>query len=237
MRQYQALFKHVSELSSAESQAMAALYLAHYDGSNETLFFDDLVEKTEALLVFHAGKLAGFSTLQIYDRNWNENPIRVVYSGDTIVAREHWGQQALAFNWIERMGRIKRTAPCLPLYWFLLVKGHRTYRYLPAFGKSFYPHWSNDRHDLKPLADMLAREKFGEHYDPATGIVAFPLSRGHLKPEVAQPTIAECNKDAVRYFLKRNPDFMRGNELVCLCELAESNMKPLAQRLFAKAAR
>ena len=31
--------------------------------------------------------------------------------------------------------------PEQPLYWFLIVKGHRTYRYLSAFSVDFHPHW------------------------------------------------------------------------------------------------
>ena len=69
-------------------------------------------------------------------------------------------QQALAFDWISRMGAIKRAHPERPLYWLLLVKGHRTFRYLPLFAKSFFPHWSIDRSDLKPLADELASAMF-----------------------------------------------------------------------------
>ena len=76
------------------------------------------------------------------------------------------------------MGALKREHPDTPLYWFLLVKGHRTFRYLPVFGKSFYPHWSVDRDDLRPLADALALEMFPDDYNPATGVVEFePVAR------------------------------------------------------------
>jgi hypothetical protein len=215
---------------------MAALYFAYYEGTDENQFLTDLDNKTEALLVYHAGSLVGFTTLQYYLPTWQGGPIRVVYSGDTIVDRAHWGQQALAYTWIAHMGEIMRQTPDLPMYWFLIVKGHRTYRYLPAFGKSFYPHWTIDRSDLKPLADALAREKFGDDYNPRTGVVEFSRSRGHLKQEIALPTPEECGKPAVRYFLQRNPDYRRGHELVCLCEISEQNMKPLTRRIFSQAA-
>jgi hypothetical protein len=234
MRQYEAKFTPLQDISLADRQAMASLYLGYFDGATQELFLADLEGKTEALLVYHQAQLVGFSTLQVYDHSWNGQPIRVIYSGDTIVAREHWGQQALAFSWIERMGEIKRMDPAIPLYWFLIVKGHRTFRYLPAFSKSFYPHYSLERPDLKPLADTLAREKFGGHYDAATGIVVFPSSRGHLKREIALPTAAERSKESVRFFLARNPNYARGDEMVCLCELDADNLKPLARRLFTK---
>ena len=36
----------------------------------------------------------------------------------------------------------------------------------------------------------------------------------------------------MRFFLEKNPGYARGNELVCVAELAPENMKGLAQRLL-----
>lgn len=237
MVQYETFCKPVSILTSDERRAMANLYFAHYDGSDEEIFFNDLKNKTEVLIVLFGSVLVGFTTLQVYEREWKQTPVRIVYSGDTVVDRAHWGQQALAFAWITRMGELKREKPGAALYWFLIVKGHRTFRYLPAFSKSFYPHWCLDRSDLRPLLDALARDKFGDQYNPTTGVVEFAASKGHLKNHLAFPTEKERIKDAVKFFLLRNPNFFRGHELVCLCELAEENLKPLARRMFLRKAR
>lgn len=233
---YSTTFVAVPSLDSGVKQRMAALYLGSYDASDEKLFFHDLASKQEVLLV-HAGKeLVGFTTLRFFERDWRGGRICVVYSGDTVVSRKHWGQQALAFAWIGRMGELKRERSSAPLYWLLLVKGHRTFRYLPVFGKSFYPHWSVDRSDLKPLVDTLAGEMYPADYNPASGVVEFQDSRGHLKPDIALPCAQELDKQGVRFFLERNPGFQRGHELVCLCELEEANMKPLTLRLFRRTA-
>ena len=237
MGDYKAFFKTIPALTDDDRRAMVSLYLAHYDGSSETLFFTDLKDKTEVLIVRCSGVLVGFTTLQVYECEWETKPICVVYSGDTVVDRAHWGQQALAFVWIARMGELKREKPDVPMYWFLIVKGHRTFKYLPTFSKSFYPHWSLDRSDLKPLADALARDKFGDDYNPTTGVVEFTESKGHLKNHIAFPTEKERTKDAVKFFLERNPNYLRGHELVCLCELAEENLKPLTKRMFLRKAR
>jgi hypothetical protein len=116
----------------------------------------------------------------------------------------------------------------------VIVKGHRTFKYLPVFGKSFYPHWSVDRSDLKPLADFLATDMFGADYNPETGVIEFEHSRGQLKPEIAQPSAQELRKPSVRFFLQKNPNYQIGHELVCLCELEQSNMKPFTRRLAAR---
>jgi hypothetical protein len=231
---YSTRFVSVSALDERLQRRMAGLYLASYEASSEALFLHDLAQKHEVLLLFAEAELVGFTSLKLLEREWLGRSIHVVYSGDTVVEREHWGQQALAFAWITRMGTLKRDQPDVPLYWLLLVKGHRTFRYLPVFGKSFHPHWSIDRSDLKPLADALALELFPDDYNPATGVVEFARSRGHLKPHLAEPAPAELEREGVRFFLERNPGFGRGHELVCLCEVEEPNMKPLTRRLFQK---
>jgi hypothetical protein len=231
---YSTSFVAVLALPHAVKKALASLYLANYDASNEALFFHDLHEKDEVLLVYAASELVGFTAVSVFERAWQGRRIRVVYSGDTVVDREHWGHQALAIAWIGKMGALKRDCPEIPMYWFLLVKGHRTFRYLPVFGKSFYPHWSVDRSDLKPLADSLAMERFPGDYNPATGVVEFRQSRGHLKPDLALPSLQDLDKEGVRFFLERNPGFQRGHELVCVCEIETHNMKPLTLRLFRR---
>lgn len=232
MAEYKAQYKKISSLTEKELRSLASLYLSYYSGTSEERFIADLCDKTEILLVNCDGILVGFTTLQLYEREWGGMPVRIVYSGDTVVAQAHWGQQTLAFAWIARMGEIKREKPAIPLYWLLIVKGHRTFKYLPAFGRSFFPHWSIDRSDLKPLADYLAQEKFGTAYNPATGIVEFPVSQGHLRSDIALPTEEQASLPAVKFFLERNPRFTQGHELVCLCEIDEANMKPLTKRIF-----
>jgi hypothetical protein len=231
---YSARFVPVSLLDDGTRTQMARLYFASYDGSSHAIFLGDLASKDEVLLVHRGDELVGFTTLRTFRYHWEGREIRVVYSGDTVVDRAHWGHQSLAFAWISRMGALKREQPDIPLFWLLLVKGHRTFRYLPVFGKSFYPHWSIDRSDLKPLADTLAKEMFASDYNPMTGVVEFEHSRGHLKPHLALPTSQELDREGVRFFLERNPGFQRGHELVCLCEVEEHNMKPLTLRLFTK---
>lgn len=230
--EYTASVVRVPALEAPVMEEMARLYLGHYDGSSDTRFRHDLSEKDEVVLLFADGVLVGFTAMRYFPFHWNGKLIQVVYSGDTIVAPEHWGQQRLAFRWINRVGEIKRQCGDRPLYWLLLVKGHRTFRYLPAFAQHFYPTWTEDNHDLKPLRDTLARALFGEEFNPDTGLLEFQESRGHLSAGIAQPSARELNRPETRFFLQKNPDYLRGHELVCLCELSAENLKPLAARIF-----
>lgn len=233
--QYQVVSIPSNALCRSTIDEMERLYLGHYDGSSPDRFRSDLGRKDEVLLLMSGEELAGFTTVKTYQAQWNGGSIRVVYSGDTIVSVRHWGQQALASAWIRRIAAIKAQAPEVPLYWFLLVKGHRTFKYLSTFGKSFHPHWESRRDDLKALADQLALETFGSDYNRQSGVVEFRESRGHLKKGIAYASAEEMSKPGVRYFFERNPGYLLGHELVCTCELELHNMRPLTARIFKKA--
>ena len=101
-----------------------------------------------------AGRVAGFTTLAVIedkdkdrDEDGNEDgagedrgrPIRVVFSGDALVDPAHWGSNALNFAWIPHLARIRAEAPDTPLYWLMLSKGFRTYRYLSTFAHHYVP--------------------------------------------------------------------------------------------------
>ncbi|MCW8932344.1 MAG: hypothetical protein OQL19_19180 [Gammaproteobacteria bacterium] len=231
---YHTICKPIEKINLKERDEIVELYLSYYDGSNAGQVISDLNNKTDIILMIYKNKVVGFTTLELYERQWQKCPVRIVYSGDTIVAKEHWGQQSLTFACITRMGQYKQKKPDLPLYWFLIVKGHRTYKYLPVFVKIFYPYWGSQVDSLKKMAEFLARDKFGEVYNAQTGVLEFPESKGHLKEQYAYPNDNEKNKLSVNYFLKRNPGYLKGYELVCLCELSRENMKPLTRRVFEK---
>jgi hypothetical protein len=167
-----------------------------------------------------------------YDAEWRGQKVRVVYSGDTIIRQDCWGQQALPAAWLRRMGKLREEEPSTPLYWFLLVKGHRTYRFLPSFAYAYYPDPEITRPDLKSLADELASRKFGDDYNRVTGVIEFERSLGNLKEKIAHPSEREARNPAVRFFLEKNPGYLRGHELVCLCSVAADNLKPFARRIF-----
>lgn len=224
----------VASLFPSEREEMWALYSRFYLGTSRERFREDLTEKDTALVLRDAeGQVQGFSTLVTWSSEFAGAPIRVLFSGDTIVEREHWGSQALAFSWLRHAGKLKRQQPTVPLYWFLIVKGQRTFRYLPAFALKFLPHWrGSPAPGMSELLTLLAREKFGDAYDPATGVIRFRESHGHLAREWAKISEREAAREDVQFFLRRNPGYVRGDELACLCELSSDNLRPLARRVF-----
>jgi hypothetical protein len=232
-------FASVCDLDALTRDDMFRVFSAHYDLVSRDLFESDLAGKTEALILEdQSRRLVGFSTLQVWDEDFEGERLRILFSGDTIIDSACWGTQALAFNWIRRAGEIRGEAPERRLFWFLIVKGHRTYRYLPTFAVQFLPDWRVAGPPfLQRLADHLGAGRFGADYDAERGIVHFATPRGQLAAAVAEPDAREAARPDVAYFLACNPHYRAGDELVCVCELSEDNLQPMARRVFQQGTR
>jgi hypothetical protein len=217
---------------------MYRLYSANYLDTTPELFGSDLEAKSHVLMLRNDdNELCGFTTIQFYSSVVDHAAVRVIYSGDTIIAPAYWGSQALAFEWIRFAGELYRQAPEIPLYWLLIVKGHRTYRFLPAFARQYLPHHAMpaSENELR-TREVLAREKFGDHFNARSGVVRFPSCLGRLKAALAEIPDRHLRLPEVAHFLALNPDYRKGDELVCLCRLAPDNLRPRAARLFAEPA-
>ena len=238
-RQPQAAVERLSALENGTIRQMYDLYGSYYEATSIALFESDLSDKDFAVVLRdETGAVVGFSTLAILNTEIDGRCLRAIYSGDTIIERAYWGTQALAFTWLRFAGTVKAQVPECSLYWFLIVKGHRTYRYLSAFSIDFYPHWQAPTPPwAQSIMTVLARRRFNDAYDAERGVVSFPQSHGHLRPVWAKIEPEEALRPDVAFFLRRNPGYIRGDELMCLTELSAGNLRPLARRVFEQGAR
>lgn len=215
---------------------MFALFSRYYDGVTRALFDADLGGKSHVLLLRdESGALRGFSSLLRGTTMYLGAEYQVVFSGDTVIDHRFWGEQALPESWLELVGRFKAERPAVPLLWFLIVKGHRTYRYLSLYAHHYYPTPREDTPGaVRALLDHLATERFGDHYSKATGLIRFPDSKGHLADDYADVSDAAAQRPEVRHFLALNPGYASGDELACLTELSLDNLRPRARAHFAR---
>jgi hypothetical protein len=208
----------------------------YYDCVNFNQFESDFKNKTYAILLRNdAGQLVGFSTLEHWHETIDGQALQFVFSGDTIIEHDYWGGQTFAASWIRLVARLKLSHKNVPMYWFLIVKGHRTYRYLPNFSKSYFPapNIETPAH-IKRLIDHLCVERFGAAYYHSSGTVRFEKSMGHLKEIWSEIDPADLAQEPVQFFLQRNPRYKNGEELACLTEVSAENMRPFARRIYVK---
>lgn len=220
----------IHELPSAEVERMFHLYNTYFEATSQAIFQQDLREKDYVILLRDGGHLIqGFSTGKVLEHRSG----RAVYSGDTIIHSDWWGEQTLPLAFAVQAGRIKAQHPDVPLHWFLITKGYRTYRYLPLFFYEYYPRWNRTTPpEEQSVLDELAMQKFGDAYHRETGVIHFAESRGQLRGAWADIRDAFLRKPDVRFFLERNPCYRQGDELACLTELSEQNIRPIARRAF-----
>ena len=222
-------------LTPGDRDAMLGLLATYFTGVTRERFEADLAEKNWALLLEEDGRLRGFSTLQIYETTLpGGEPVTVVYSGDTIVEQDAWGTASLPRCWIAAVRKLRARYPRGKLWWLLLTSGFRTYRFLPVFWRDFWP-----RHDgptppeMREMAGFLARERFGDLYLYKEGIVRFPEPQV-LREGCAAIPPGRLEDPHVAFFLERNPGWVRGDELVCLTELAEENLTRAGRRIWGR---
>lgn len=223
----------ITRLARPEIVQMFELYETYYGGTSRSLFERDLMAKDIVFILSDENTIKGFSTLMRFARTVGEQKVNFLFSGDTIIDHRYWGRNDFALTWIHHAGQIKAAEPDLSLYWLLTVKGYRTYRYLSVFSHRYYPaHNLDTPGDVSALIDALAQEQYGANYDAKRGVVHFPRSRGHLKSKWAVIPERDKRRSEVKFFLERNPGYVVGDEMICLCALSEANLKPLALRAF-----
>lgn len=223
----------ITDLSSRDREQMFALYSAYYEGSNKAIFNKDLRNKNYVILLREQNLILGFSTLAVYQEIYQGKPVNVVYSGDTIVDKAHWGQPMLPKAWLQFMGSVLGESPDIPLYWLLIVKGHRTYRYLQLFSKEYYPRYDQKTpREMQDLMNHIATQHFGAAYEPETGIVRFSGPRSFLSKDLAIIPKKDIGRPEVQFFLSNNPHYAQGDELVCLCKLSPTNLTRVSLKWF-----
>jgi hypothetical protein len=222
-----------AELGIERENEMFELLSKHFDGVTRPRFQEDLAEKNWVILLERDGRLVGFSTLLAYEATFVNEPVSVIYSGDTIVSPEAWNSPALSRGWIACVRGLRRSYPRGKYYWLLLTSGFRTYRFLPVFWREFYPRFDVPiPEEHKQLLDLLAKGRFGAQYHAENGVVRFAQPQKLRKDTNLFPA-GKAADPHVSYFLNRNPGHVIGDELVCLTELTDENLTPAGRRMVA----
>ncbi|MDQ6684578.1 MAG: hypothetical protein M3Z16_05565 [Pseudomonadota bacterium] len=238
MERLRACIRERSELGSDDVAAMYALFDRYYEGGSAEVFAVDLAGKSHVIeLRDEADVLCGFSTLAVFSVEHEGRRVRALFSGDTIIDQAHRGEQTLPRAFCRFAGALAASEPT-PLYWLLISKGHRTYRYLHAFARHYFP--APGRATPTPqqaLLDVFCRHRFDDHYDAASGLIRLdPTTATRLRSEWCDVRDGLRRSPDVAFFLARNPGFAGGDELACLCELTPHNLRSTALAEFRRGA-
>lgn len=220
-------------LAPADIAAMLRVFSANFYGATPAIFERDLANKDWVILLRTAAtrEIVGFSTLAFATLTFDQQPLSVVYSGDTIIDRPYWGTPELPRRWIKTV--LEKSAPLpQPLYWLLISSGYKTYRFLTVFYKEFYPHYARPTPPaLQALMHELAAQRYGTDYDAATGVVRFAEGATPLRDGVAMVDEDRLRDPHVAFFIAHNPGHLQGDELVCLTRVHPDNFTAAGNRM------
>jgi hypothetical protein len=225
-------------VTATDREEMYQLLEIYFQNTTVQQFAHDLAEKDTVILLRdpEAARVVGFSTLMKIGITIENRNVVGFFSGDTIIAREHWGSSLLARLWVttvfDEADRIRQHSPETLFYWFLISSGYKTWRYLPTFFVAYSPH-----PDLHPspfdrqVVQTLAVKKFGDDYDADAGIVRFRRANP-LRLGVAEVTERRLRDPLVEFFIRMNPGHEQGDELACLVPICRSNLTPAGLRML-----
>lgn len=220
---------------SDDRDRMFQLMQACYENLDRQQFDADLNQKWLVIQVYDPAteQLVGFSTQVVIHTRIDGRMIRALYSGDTVMAPEYWGDMALANAWGRLALQLIDEAGSEPLYWFLTSKGFRTYRYLPLFFRQFSPrHGSVVSVQDDRLIAAFGRQIAGDAYDHQHRIIRADPQKYFTRARAVDPGLRVHHDAHVRYFVEQNPSYARGDELCCLAPLSRDNFTRLAYRVI-----
>lgn len=213
----------ISKLQDTTIKRMFTLMRSHYENVSEADFRRDLSKKNDVILLFDGASkdIKGFSTLVHQRLDLGDRPCIGVFSGDTIVEPQYWGQRALQRRFARYIFTMKLKNPTTPVFWFLISKGYKTYLLL---SNNFFVHYPRHEKptppDVQATMDAFYSSMFPNNYDRSSGLIRFGPEACRLRAGVAEIT-PELEKKSKRiaYFGKLNPEWKSGVELACVGEI------------------
>lgn len=223
----------VKTFTDKDINEMYALMAEFYDNIQKDIFIQDLYDKEYCIILKDEdAKIQGFSTQKILHFPVDGKEVNGLFSGDTIVHKQHWGslegiRTVLTFG-LECGKRYEN------FYWFLIVKGYKTYKILPTFFKEFYPNYR----EKTPTLMQKCIDSFGEYFYPneynkLSGIIEYTKTKDILKDGVADITERRMKDHDIRFFCEKNPHHLKGNDMICITRLHKDTiLDKVKHRLF-----
>lgn len=212
-----------ASLNTSQRNRMYNIMCQYYTGVNEHQFHLDLNEKQDVILMLdRQNNIQGFSTLLTKKQSVDGKKFIAIYSGDTVLAREYWGNGALALAFGRYLVKMRLKYFFTPTYWFLISKGYKTYLLMT---NNFPEHWPRYDKPTKPqkkkIMDSFYTQLFGPNYFPETGIMIPESSKVQtVKVSVADIDNSLMLNPKIKFFAEQNPLWAQGQELCCVARVS-----------------
>lgn len=209
----------ISKLKPKDRSQLLDLFVTYYDDVCSDTFFRDLSDKDKIILLREKNTdvIKGFSTIKKLCVEYDNKKIYALFSGDTIVDSDFWGQSALSIQFVKNLILFKMGNPTSRLYWFLICKGFKTYLVLTKNFEVFYP-----RHDevtpkeINSLIDEFAMRIYPAEYNKMSKVIELSGKSYKLKDNVAPIGERERENEHIHFFDQSNPGWVDGDELCCV---------------------
>jgi hypothetical protein len=207
------------EISGPELEEMYNVFRRYYRNTEVKTFKNDLDKKNGAFILRDkkTRKIVGFSTILEMKMKINGKRVLGIFSGDTIIEEEYWGNNPLNSMMVKFLLKKLITHPFTPVYWFLISKGYKTYLLLANNFLHYYPHFKREDKQLRDVAEAYSRYLFSDYYNDKKRIIDFGKDYQSLKGGVAEITGEMCERyPKIAFFNEKNPTWDRGTELPCV---------------------
>ncbi len=219
---------NIKNLTSQNRDDMFNVFTKYYDNVSYDQFQADLSQKDAVFLLLDKATRAvkGFSTIVKLKVESNGKEVNGLFSGDTIIEKEYWGQGTLGKAFLKYLFIEKLKAPHKDLYWYLISKGFKTYLLMANNYDEYYPRFDlKTPKDKKNIIDQFSQALYS-NYDAQKGLIlasGFKKEKDKLKDFVS-PINQELieNNPKIAHFAKLNPEWMEGDELACIAKMTLS---------------
>ncbi|MCP4132211.1 MAG: hypothetical protein GY754_14665 [bacterium] len=208
-----------NELTEQDLEQMYQILGKYYHNAPFNTFKSDFDNKDGAIVIREksTGNVVGFSTIVNRKMEIDGKKVFTIFSGDTIIEKEYWGDNALQKVFFLNLVKQWFLHPFTPIYWLLISKGYKTYLLLANNFVDYYPHYKKDYPELEKASEAYCDMLFTGYYDKGRKLLDFGEQYQALKTDVAEITEETCQKfPRIAFFREKNPTWDQGTELPCI---------------------
>ena len=97
------IIKQTDKITDKEKTDMFLLMRTYYKNVSKEHFYNDLAKKDRIIMLMDGKSLCGFSTQVLLERTIGNRKTNIVFSGDTIIDKQHNNSFALPIAWGKMM--------------------------------------------------------------------------------------------------------------------------------------